>query len=100
MKMIPYSVRSFKHNYKHQLYSEDIRKLDFRKLKPVDVLVGGFHVRHFLLLVIKKDLKTQEVIFFLIFVELLLNYQKCPELLCLKMLKILEDMMEAKQQKL
>ena len=28
----PYSVRSFKHNYKHQLYAEDIRKVDFKKL--------------------------------------------------------------------
>ena len=32
-----YSVRSFKHNYKHQLYSEGIRKLNFKKIKSVDV---------------------------------------------------------------
>ena len=43
----PYSVRSFKHNYKHQLYAEDIRKVDFKKLKPVDVLVGGFPCQAF-----------------------------------------------------
>ena len=42
-----YSIRSFKHNYKHQLYSEDIRKVDFKKLKPVDVLVGGFPCQAF-----------------------------------------------------
>jgi len=42
-----YSVRSFNHNYKHQLYSDDIRKIDFKKLKPVDVLVGGFPCQAF-----------------------------------------------------
>jgi len=43
----PYSVRSFQHNYKHKLYSEDIRKLNFKKIKPVDVLVGGFPCQAF-----------------------------------------------------
>ena len=43
----PYSVRSFKHNYKHKLYPDDIRKLDFKKLKSVDVLVGGFPCQAF-----------------------------------------------------
>jgi DNA (cytosine-5)-methyltransferase 1 len=95
----PYSVRSFKHNFKHQLYDEDIRKIDFRQLKPVDVLVGGFPLPSLLSCWIpKRFLKTQEVIFFLIFAELLQNYLKCLKLLCLKTLKILEATMVAKLQ--
>ncbi len=43
----PYSVRSFQHNYKHKLYPNDIRKLNFKKIKPVDVLVGGFPCQAF-----------------------------------------------------
>jgi len=43
----PYSIRSFQHNYKHKLYPDDIRKLDFKKLKSVDVLVGGFPCQAF-----------------------------------------------------
>tara|TARA_B100001029_G_C14971651_1_gene400604 strand:- start:35 stop:1018 length:984 start_codon:yes stop_codon:yes gene_type:complete len=43
----PYSIRSFEHNYKHKLYPNDIRKLEFKKLKSVDVLVGGFPCQAF-----------------------------------------------------
>ena len=43
----PYSVRSFQHNYKHKLYPDNIRKLNFKKIKPVDVLVGGFPCQAF-----------------------------------------------------
>ena len=43
----PYSVRSFQHNYKHKLYPQDIRKLNFKKIKPVNVLVGGFPCQAF-----------------------------------------------------
>ena len=43
----PYSARSFRHNYNHQLYDEDIRKVNFKKLKSVDVLVGGFPCQAF-----------------------------------------------------
>ena len=43
----PYSIRSFKHNYKHKLYAEDIRNINFKKLKSVDVLVGGFPCQAF-----------------------------------------------------
>lgn len=43
----PYSIRSFQHNYKHKLYPDDIRKLDFKKIRSVDVLVGGFPCQAF-----------------------------------------------------
>ena len=64
----PYSVRSFRHNYKHKLYPQDIRKLNFKKIKPVDVLVGGFPCQAFLWLVTEKGLEILEVIYFLRFV--------------------------------
>jgi DNA (cytosine-5)-methyltransferase 1 len=40
-------AKTFKHNHKHQLITEDIRKIDFKKLKSVDVLTGGFPCQAF-----------------------------------------------------
>ena len=37
-----YSARSLRHNHNHQLYDEDIRKVNFIKSKSVDDLVGDF----------------------------------------------------------
>ena len=64
----PYSVRSFQHNYKHKLYPQDIRKLNFKKIKPIDVLVGGFPCQAFSVAGYRKGLEILEVIYFLRFV--------------------------------
>ena len=39
----PYSIRSFQHNYKHKLYPDDIRKLDFKKIfRGQFAIIGNF----------------------------------------------------------
>ena len=55
---------TYRHNHKHKLYEEDIHLLKGSDLEPVDVLTGGFHARHSLLLAIEKALMTTEEIFF------------------------------------
>jgi DNA (cytosine-5)-methyltransferase 1 len=40
-------AKTFKFNHKHQLIVEDIGKINFNKLKPVDVLTGGFPCQAF-----------------------------------------------------
>jgi DNA (cytosine-5)-methyltransferase 1 len=40
-------AKTFRFNHKHQLITEDIRKINFKKLKSVDVLTGGFPCQAF-----------------------------------------------------
>jgi DNA (cytosine-5)-methyltransferase 1 len=40
-------AKTFKFNHKHQLIVEDIAKINFKKLQPVDVLTGGFPCQAF-----------------------------------------------------
>lgn len=40
-------AKTFKFNHKHELIVEDIGKINFQKLKPVDVLTGGFPCQAF-----------------------------------------------------
>ena len=35
-------IKTYRHNFNHRLFSENIAKINFKKVKPVDVLVGGF----------------------------------------------------------
>ena len=83
----PYSVRSFKHNYKHQLYSEDIRKLDFRKLKPVDVLVGGFPCQAFSVAGYQKGFKDPRGNLFFDICRAITELPKMPKVVMLENVK-------------
>ena len=42
-----YCLETYTKNHKHKIYSESITDLDFKKIKPVDVLVGGFPCQAF-----------------------------------------------------
>jgi len=42
-----YCIETYRHNFKHNLYTDDIHKLNFKKMMPVDVLVGGFPCQAF-----------------------------------------------------
>ena len=39
--------KTFRNNLNHKLYSESITDINFKKIKPVDVLVGGFPCQAF-----------------------------------------------------
>ena len=40
-------AKTYRHNHKHLLINEDIKKIDFSKLKSVDILTGGFPCQAF-----------------------------------------------------
>ena len=83
----PYSVRSFKHNYKHQLYAEDIRKVDFKKLKPVDVLVGGFPCQAFPVAGYQKGFKDPRGNLFFDICRAITELPKMPKVVMLENVK-------------
>ena len=83
----PYSVRSFKHNYKHQLYAEDIRKVDFKKLKPVDVLVGGFPCQAFSVAGYQKGFKDPRGNLFFDICRAITELPKMPKAVMLENVK-------------
>ena len=80
----PYSVRSFKYNYKHQLYSEDIRKLNFKKIKSVDVLVGGFPCQAFSVAGYQKGFKDPRGNLFFEICRAITELPKMPKVLMLE----------------
>ena len=83
----PYSVRSFKHNYKHELYSEDIRKLNFKKIKSVDVLVGGFPCQAFSVAGYQKGFKDPRGNLFFEICRAITELPKMPKVLMLENVK-------------
>ena len=83
----PYSVRSFKYNYKHQLYSEDIRKLNFKKIKSVDVLVGGFPCQAFSVAGYQKGFKDPRGNLFFEICRAITELPKMPKVLMLENVK-------------
>ena len=83
----PYSVRSFKHNYNHQLYDEDIRKINFKKLKSVDVLVGGFPCQAFSVAGYQKGFKDPRGNLFFEICRAITELPKMPKVLMLENVK-------------
>ena len=83
----PYSVRSFKHNYKHKLYSEDVRKLNFKKIKPVDVLVGGFPCQAFSVAGYQKGFRDPRGNLFFEICRAITELPKMPKALVLENVK-------------
>ena len=83
----PYSIRSFKHNYNHQLYDEDIRKINFEKLKSVDILVGGFPCQAFSVAGYRKGFKDPRGNLFFEICRAITELPKMPKVLMLENVK-------------
>ena len=83
----PYCIRSFKYNYKHQLCIDDIRKINFKKLKPVDVLVGGFPCQAFSVAGYQKGFKDPRGNLFFEICRTITELPKMPKVLMLENVK-------------
>ena len=83
----PYSVRSFQHNYKHKLYPDDIRKLNFKKIKPIDVLVGGFPCQAFSVAGYRKGFRDPRGNLFFEICRAITELPKMPKALMLENVK-------------
>ena len=83
----PYSIRSFKNNYKHTLYEDDIRKLNFKKIKPVDVLVGGFPCQAFSVAGYRKGFRDPRGSLFFEICRAITELPKMPKVLMLENVK-------------
>jgi len=82
-----YSVKSFKHNCNHQLYDQDIRKINFKKLKSVDVLVGGFPCQAFSVAGYRKGFKDPRGNLFFEICRAITELPKMPKVLMLENVK-------------
>ena len=82
-----YSARSFRHNYNHQLYDKDIRKVNFKKLKSVDILVGGFPCQAFSVAGYQKGFKDPRGNLFFEICRAITELPKMPRVLMLENVK-------------
>ena len=80
-------AKTYRHNHKHELINEDIRKIDFGKLKPVDILTGGFPCQAFSVAGYRKGFKDDRGNMFFEICRAIEELPKKPKVLMLENVK-------------
>jgi len=80
-------AKTYRHNHKHQLINEDIRKIDFSKLKSVDILTGGFPCQAFSVAGYRKGFKDDRGNMFFEICRAIEELPKKPKVLMLENVK-------------
>jgi DNA (cytosine-5)-methyltransferase 1 len=80
-------IETFKNNHKHKIFSESITDLDFKKIKPVDILVGGFPCQAFSVAGYRKGFKDERGNLFFQICRAIDELKKKPRVLMLENVK-------------
>ncbi len=79
--------KTFRNNLNHKLYSESITDINFKKIKPVDVLVGGFPCQAFSVAGYRKGFKDERGNLFFQICRAIENLKTKPKVLMLENVK-------------
>ena len=82
-----YCVRTFSYNHNHKLYTESITDINFTKLKPVDILVGGFPCQAFSVAGYQKGFKDPRGNLFFEICRAITELPKKPKVIMLENVK-------------
>ena len=83
-------IKTYRHNFNHKLYTEDIGKIDFKKVKPIDVLVGGFPCQAFSVAGYRKGFKDERGNLFFQICRAIDELKQKPKVLMLENVKNLK----------
>ena len=82
-----YCVRTFSYNHNHKLYADSITDINFTKLKPVDILVGGFPCQAFSVAGYQKGFKDPRGNLFFEICRAITELPKKPKVIMLENVK-------------
>lgn len=82
-----YSARTYRENFTHAFYEEDINRLQGKKLKEVDILVGGFPCQAFSVAGYRKGFEDKRGNVFFQIIRIINELSKKPRVLFLENVK-------------
>ena len=83
-------IKTYKHNFRHSLYTESIIDINFKKVRSVDVLVGGFPCQAFSVAGYRKGFKDDRGNLFFQICRAIEELKQKPKVLMLENVKNLK----------
>ena len=82
-----YAAKTYRANFKHKFYEEDINNLDGKTLEAVDILVGGFPCQAFSVAGYRKGFEDQRGNVFFQIIRIINELPRKPKVLLLENVK-------------